>query len=146
MIPSLHDAPFNAILWYLIWTLTYSSPSSSPFMSLSNNTLLSIMPHNEVQFLLLYSERWRNTILICCMCKIVFGLYLACSHFYLLRTNFLACAHFFDNLVLYVQSSKMRAWYVFLMQTCLHLFWRHSSYLRMMLSLPIFWRKHRPTS
>ena len=68
-VPSLHAAPFNAILWRWSRTSTSSSPSSSPCVSLSKNTLLRRLPHNKGWFLLLLPGRWRRTILICCVRK-----------------------------------------------------------------------------
>ena len=70
---SLHANPFNAILWRLNQTSTSSSPSSSPCVSLSKNTFLIMLPHNKGRFFLLLHRRWRSTILICCVCKLLFG-------------------------------------------------------------------------
>ena len=72
-----------------------------------------------------------------------------------LASNLLACIFVFSDwnfwLVLIFLFSrpmcaefKMTARFVSLKQTCLQPLWRRSSSLCMMLTLPIFWRKHHP--
>ena len=75
-VPSLHAAPFNAILWRLSRTLIYLSPSSSPFVSMSKSTPLNTSPFNEALCLLVLPGRWQSAILICCARKFVLGFYL----------------------------------------------------------------------
>ena len=112
-----------------------------PFVSLSKNTLLSKLPHNEGRFLLLFPGRWRSAISICCVRKFVLGFYLACIAIFTDLPNcmclcffpFPPCAEF-----------KMRARFVFSMRTCLQRLRRRSKSLPMLLNLPIFKQKHHP--